>query len=115
MPLYTFENPENGQTKDIYQKMLDKHEYEESGVKWRRVFVKPQAATNTVILDPFNPREFISATSNKKETYGDILDRSKELSEKRKAKDGVDLVKKKYAEDWSKARNGKKIPQHLLD
>jgi hypothetical protein len=47
-----------------------------------------------------------------KGTYGDLLDYSAELSEKRASKDGEDPLKRKYFEEYKKKRGGKK---HLKD
>lgn len=81
MPLYTYENPKTGETIDVLQGMNEKHTYiDENGLEWKRVFQVPNAAVDSQI-DANNPVAFIDATKNKKGTYGDLLDKSNELSE----------------------------------
>ena len=114
MPIYIFKHPQTGETREIIQGMNDAHEYESDGVKWERVFINPNAAIDTNSnADPFSEKDFVKVTANKKgEKIGDIWDRSTELSEKRKDKVGAaDPVMKKYYENWSKKRKGKKHPK----
>lgn len=109
MPLYTYEHPETGEVKEILQGMADDHVYtDESKTTWRRVFTSPNAAIDTRV-DPYSSKDFVKAT-DKRGTIGDLVDRSTELSEKRKDKDGVDNVTEKYYSEWSKKRNGKIHP-----
>jgi hypothetical protein len=96
--------------------MEDKHEYfGENGDEnsWKRVFTVPNASIDSQV-DPFSSKDFVNKTNNKKGTYGDLLDRSKEMSEKRaQIAGGVDPVKEKYYQDYSKARKGAKHPDQL--
>jgi len=111
MPLYTYEHPETGEEIDIVQTMNEDHVYmDESGVKWKRVFSSPNASIDSQV-DPFDSKGFVEKTGAAKGTYGEMLDRSKELSEKRKNKLGYDPVQKKYFENYKKKRNG--IKHHL--
>lgn len=109
MPLYTYENPKTGETIDVLQGMNDEHTYiDENGLEWKRVFQIPNAAVDSQI-DANNPLAFVDATKNKKGTYGDLLDKSAELSEKRaKEYGGKDPVKEKFLSDYSKKSGGKK-------
>ena len=110
MPLYTYEHPETSETIDIVQGMNDKHVYvDEKGVEWKRVFYSPQASIDSQ-TDPFDNHAFINKTGNQKGTYGDIMDQSKEMSQKRKDKLGYDPVQKKYFKEYSKKRRGIKHP-----
>jgi hypothetical protein len=114
MPLYTYENPKTGETIDIIQTMSEKHQYiDQEGLEWKRVFQVPNASVDAQI-DANNPIAFIDATKNKKGTYGDLLDKSAELSEKR-AKDhgGKDPVKEKFLQDYASKTNGKKHPSQM--
>lgn len=112
MPLYTYEHPETGEIIDVLQSMNEDHLYiGKDGVKWSRVFSIPQASTNSQI-DPFDNKSFIDKTGNQKGNYGDIIDQSKEMSQKRKDKLGYDPVQQKYFKEYSKTRNGIK---HRLD
>lgn len=109
MPIYSFRNPNTGEIKDVIFSMNDKKEFVEDGVIWEREFTVPNAAIDTEV-DPNSPKDFVRAT-NKKGTIGDLFDRSKELSEKRKEKNsGIDPVQEKYYSDYSKTRKGKKHP-----
>lgn len=109
MPIYIYEHPKTKKRKEIFQSMKEDHVYEENGIKWNRVFTSSCASIDTEI-DPFSAEDFEKKTANKKGTYGDLMDRSREMGLKRKDKDGVDLVRKAYYENWSKERNGKIHP-----
>jgi hypothetical protein len=112
MPIYLYQNPETGVSKEIIQKMKDEHVYEEDGVKWKRIFLSPNASIDTK-LDASDKVGFIEKTGNMKGTVGDMLDYSAELSEERASKsgDGKDPVKKKLFSDYKK-KTGKK---HMSD
>jgi len=111
MPIYLFKNPKTGSIKEVVQRMSENHTYSENSVEWQRIFTIPQSSIDTHI-DAFSESGFRDKTSNKKETLGDLMDRSKELSEKRKDIAGEDPVQKKFFEDYSKTRKGKK---HVKD
>lgn len=109
MPLYAYRHPDTGEEKEILQSMNDEHVHiDEFGVEWKRVFSVPHASIDSNI-DPFSQRQFADSTGGKKGTFGDMFDYSKEMSERRAEKaGGVDPVKKKYFEDYSKKTGGKK-------
>lgn len=110
MPLYTYEHPESGETVDVIQSMNDEHIFiDEHNVKWKRVFYSPQTSIDSEI-DPFDSQSFKDKTNNKKGSYGDFLDKSKELSQKRKDKLGYDPIQKKYFKEYSEKRRGVKHP-----
>jgi hypothetical protein len=114
MPYYDFQNDKTGEIKSLFFHMNDDKIFiDETGFQWRRLFSIPQAAIDTV-LDPFNPADFNKKTS-KPGTMGELFDRSKEMSEKRKDKDGIDVVENKYWQDWSKTRKGRKPPKQVFD
>lgn len=107
MPQYTFLNEKTGETKDIIMSMQEDHKYIDSnGLEWTRIFYIPQASFDSKI-DPNNPRDFVNKTANKKGTIGNIMDASRELSEKRAGVSGKDLVKEKYYENYAKKVNNK--------
>ena len=116
MPIYIYHNLETDEYREIVQSMKEKHEYfGENGDEksWKRVFTVPQASIDSVI-DPFNTQQFVDKTYSKKGTYGDLIDRSAELSDKRaQAAGGLDPVKEKYFENYSKARKGAKHPDQF--
>lgn len=110
MPIYIYQNPKTKKTKEIIQTMNEPHEYSENGVKWQRVFTVPQASFVTKI-DPFSSKQYVDKTGNMKGTYGDLLDLSAELSEKRAEKFGEDPIKRQHFNEYEK-KTGKK---HLAD
>jgi hypothetical protein len=114
MPLYLYENKETGEVLEVLQGMNDTHEYQgedgsEEGL-WRRVYVNPNMSTDTKI-DPFSSSSFRSSTLNKNDTYGQLFERSAEASEMRAQQaGGIDPVKQKSYDDYSKMTNGKTHP-----
>ena len=96
--------------------MKDVHEYfgeDGSEVDWKRVFLPPNTNIDTHI-DPHSEKEFKERTATKKGTMGDMLDYSKEMSLKRaESNGGVDPVKEKYFDEYSKKRNGAKHFEQL--
>lgn len=107
MPFYTFENPKTGETVDIFFHMNDHKSYKDnSGLEWKRVFYPTCFAFDTQI-DPHDPRAFVKKTE-KNGTLGDIMDLSKEMSEKR---GGVknDEVKVKYDKDKESKLNKRRL------
>jgi len=109
MPLYTYEHPKTGKTIDVLQGMNETHSYiDQEGVQWKRVYQVPNASIDSQI-DAYSNTAFVDATKNKKGTYGDLIDKSAELSAKR-AKDhgGKDPIKNKFLSDYQKRTGGKK-------
>lgn len=111
MGLYIYRNDETEETVEVFQKMNDVHVY--SGVSgneegWRRLYTSPQLSIDTD-FDPRNKEEFIRRGEKYKD-LGSLMDKSRELSEKREQKDGRDGVKDKFFEDYKKSRNGKEHP-----
>ncbi len=79
------------------------------GVKWKRVFTRPQASFDTRV-DPHSAKDYVKATS-RAGSVGDLWDRSQELSQKRAQKEGgVDPVKQTYLKDYSRRHKGAKHP-----
>lgn len=116
MPIYIYHNIQTDEYVEIVQRMNETHQY--SGVNgdedcWRRVFTVPNASIDAN-LDPFSSKDFVNKTQNKKGTYGDLLDRSTEMSEKRAAlAGGKDPIKEKYFADYSAKRRGAKHPEQM--
>lgn len=108
MPLYTFQNPDNeDEIEEVYFKMNDEKKHIVNGVEWNRIYTKPNASIHTQV-DPFSLNDFRKATTNKKLTVGDLMDKSAELSEKRAEKNnGLDPIKEKMYSDYEKT-TGKK-------
>jgi len=108
MPLYVFQHPENENlTKDIFFHMNDEKTYiDKEGVEWNRVFLGSQLSCEAAI-DPWSNADFVNKTANKKGSYGDLMDKSAELSAQRaKENGGIDPVKQKYYKNYSDKRGG---------
>ena len=111
MPIYIYKHPEEEIYEEVVQGMNDPHIFSKDGVEWQRVFLVPNAAISASD-DPFNGNSFVEKTANMKGTFGDMMDYSAELSEKRADKrGGEDPLKKKLFKDYEK-RVGKK---HMHD
>ena len=111
MPYYLVSHPNTEEVREIFFHMNDEKVYiDENNLKWNREFVVPQASIDTNI-DPYSKRAFMDKT-NKAGTFGEMMDLSKELSEKR---GGVknDPVKKGYTKDWKKKRNLNHTPKAI--
>jgi hypothetical protein len=112
MPIYIYQNTKTKEVREIIQSMNDEHVYkgENGNESWDRIFTVPTASIDSKI-DPFSADQYVRATGNKKGTYGDLLDKSKELSAKRAEITGAtDPIKDKFYKDYSKKRNGAKHP-----
>jgi hypothetical protein len=107
MPLYVYQNPVTDEYIEVLQGMNDEHVYIDSeGLEWRRIFFVPNANFDTEV-DPYNKSDFMKATENKKGTIGEMMEYSRELSEKRAEKDGKDPVKEKYYKEYEKKNHMK--------
>ena len=111
MPIYIYKHPEEDIYEEVVQGMNDPHVFSKDGIEWQRVFLSPNAAIASSD-DPFSSNAFVEKTANMKGTFGDMMDYSAELSEKRAEKSGgEDPLKKKMFSDYEK-RVGKK---HFAD
>jgi len=112
MPLYIFEHPTTEERRDIFFHMAEEPKIyiDSEGIEWRRIFTCSQLSMDTS-LDPYSSKQFVDKTRNEG-NMGDLWDRSAELHQKRADKEGVDPLRKKYFEQYSKERNGAK---HLED
>jgi len=107
MPIYVYQNPVTEEYVEVVQGMNDDHSYiDEEGVQWRRIFFAPNANLDSQV-DPYSHSDFMKATENKKGTIGEMMDYSKELSQKRQDKEGKDPVKEKFLRQYEK-RQGRK-------
>lgn len=113
MPIFVYSEPNTGETKEIVQSVHEEHSYSEKGVKWNRIFTVPQASIDS--KTPVTEQEFLTKTANKRGTLGNLMDASKESSEKRKKIQGEDGVLRKWHENYSKTRHGKKHISYYKD
>ena len=115
MPYYEFFNDETKESVDVFFHMNDDKVYNgEDGTQigqWRRVYHAPLAATDTK-LDPRDKSAFVRRTEKYK-TVGEFQDISREMSDQRASKDGVDSVKQTWLKNYSAERLGKKHPSEL--
>ena len=115
MPIYVYKHPDEEEYREVFQGMNDEHVYSEDGFEWQRVFLAPNASIDSSI-DPFSKQQFMDATYSKKGTLGDMMDLSKEMSEKRAEKSGgKDPVKEKFYDNYAKERNGTEHPQRIKE
>ena len=107
MPIYIFEHPESQEKIEVLQKMTDPHLYvDEKGVEWKRIFTTFNAAIDTR-PDIFSSHSLAASTNNKKESYEDLVERSKEASAKRAEKLGTSApIKQTWYDNYAKKRNG---------
>jgi|TARA_R100001509_G_C4868463_1_gene215862 hypothetical protein len=111
VPIYIYKHPEEDIYEEVVQGMNDPHVFSKDGIEWQRVFLSPNAAISSSD-DPFSSNAFVEKTANMKGTFGDMMDYSAELSQKRAEKSGgEDPLKKKMFSDYEK-RVGKK---HFAD
>ena len=117
MPIYIYQHKDTKEIREVIQSMNDIHEYYGDGDNpengWERLYTVPTASIDTK-QDPFSVNQFLDVTKNKKGTYGNMLDYSKELSERRSSiVGGQDPIKEKYYEQYSKDRKGAKHPDKI--
>ena len=112
MPFYIFQHPQTKETIEVQQRMKEDHVYvDKSGVEWKRGVTNPNAAIHTR-PDVYSTAQMARSVDNKKETYGELQDRSKEASEKRISQNGYDPLKQQWFDDYAKKRKGKR---HIKD
>lgn len=110
MPIYIYKHPEKEEYVEVFQGMNDEHSYEHEGVQWERQYTSPEISAHK-ITNPWDKNAFINETGSSKGTMGDLMDRSQELSNMRaKENGGIDPIKQKKFEDYSKLRGGLKDP-----
>jgi len=106
--IYIYKHPDQEEYREVLQGMNDDHVYFEDDLEWKRVFTIPNMSMDTQI-DPYSSKDFVTATANKKGTFGDIMDFKQEIAEKRRDKEGKDPISEKYMTAYEKA-NGVSHP-----
>lgn len=117
MPIYLYQNIKTKEVREVLQGMNDPHEYygDEDVPEncWERIYTVPTASIDTK-QDPFSSNQFLNITKSKRGTYGDMLDYSKELSDKRASiVGGEDPIKEEYYKQYSRDRRGAKHPDKM--
>lgn len=116
MPTYIFQHPISKKIIEIVQSIKEEHIFiDEEGVLWDRIFTAPQLNTQEKLNETSTSKDFARITSSQRGKFGDLMDRSKELSEKRKKIYGKDPVQKDYYSNWSKKRKNRIHPNSNLD
>lgn len=109
MPLYLFQHPKTEEVIEVVQSMNAEHVHvDKKGVKWNRVFTKPQAAMN-ILISATDSKSFVNKTRDKNYSLGQLWDMSAELSQKREGMSGQDEIRVK-AEDAYKKKTQKRHP-----
>jgi len=106
MPEYLYRNPDTGEVLSIIQGMNDEHKFvDDQGLEWQRIFLNPTMSVDSQDVDPFSEQQFVEKTANMKGTYGDMVDYSKEMSQRREEKLGKeDPLRRKVYNDYKKDR-----------
>jgi hypothetical protein len=111
MALYQYIDDDNGRVYDVVQGMNEVHEFFVEGKKLRRVFFPPQTAIDTR-CDAHSAADFVKVTNKRGGTIGELMDRAKELSEKRGGVDGDPIARKHY-DKYKTSHDGKDHPDVL--
>jgi len=112
MPIYIYKHPQKEEYIEVLQGMNDEHIYfDEDGLEWKRQWSLPQVSVEGGNINPFDNKAFIDKTGKMKGSLGDVMDLSKEMSEKRKQiTGGKDPVQEAYYKKYSKDRKGAQHP-----
>lgn len=114
MPYYIFQSPVTHEIKEIFQHMEEPHIYEEDNIKWQRIWLNPQANVDTKWNED-SPQNFVEQTAKKRGTINDLWLKSKELSEKRKQKHGIDTVEVEANKNYKKNHRGHDMPHIKME
>jgi hypothetical protein len=104
MPNYEFESQDGQEYTTLFYHFsaapkIGEVIIDENGKQWKRIASALNANTDSKI-DPFSEKDFLKKT-NKRGKMKDLWNRSKELSEKRKDKNGgVDPIAEKFYSDY---------------
>ena len=106
MPEYLYQHPQTKEVISVMQGMKDNHEFKDKdGTQWNRLFTVQNLSVDSADVDPFSSTQFLDKTANMKGTYGDMLDYSKELSQRRaEMRGGEDPVKRKMLDNYKAER-----------
>jgi Ni/Co efflux regulator RcnB len=88
----------------------DNHSFSRDGIEWIRLWQNPNMQVDTKV-DVNDPKSFVKYTGNRAGKIQELWDTSKEWSEKRKAKEGRDVIEEQYFRDYAKVRKGKQHPK----
>lgn len=105
MPLYDFHNEKTGETISVFLDMKQAPEaYRQqtvNGVVYKRVYTVPHACKDTKVGSAARD-DFRRVTEGKNLTVGEMQNISREMSQIRESKEGVDRVKEKFITNYKK-------------
>lgn len=104
MPIHSFVHEASGETIDVYvpaSAPAPEHQLQvRDGREYRRVYAAPLAAKDTQYGDA-SLKDFSRKTSDKSGLkVGDMWEISREMSDRRRQRDGVDVVRERYYEKY---------------
>lgn len=92
---------------------------DQDGIIWIRIVSLDinlgKGTSESTKVDPYSEKQFKDRFEGKKVTLGDMMDASKELSEKRAAKEGKDPVKQKFYDKYAEERKGTRHPKEVKE
>lgn len=91
--------------------MNDEKKYiDEKGIQWFRVWSQaPNAGIDSISIDPFDDKKNLEKIKNTKGSIGDMMDYSKEQSDRRTEKLGkTDPKKQEFYDRYASERGGKR-------
>lgn len=114
--LYKFQHTETGEIHEVEMSMKNYEPYKgPSGddKRWQRVYEAPQinmGVSTSKSINPWDNNSFVNRTKEMKGSYGEMLDHAKDLSSQRAKESltGEDPLKRKYLDNYSAERGGKK-------
>mgnify|MGYP001561240793 CR=1 FL=1 len=116
MPFYTYTTEDSKLSQDLFYHMTDEKPQEfvdEFNVKWVRDWgaSRVQGVVDGKI-NAYSKSAFVEKTGKMKGNIGNLMDLSKELSQKRakESDTGKDPVAVAARENWSKERGGRRFP-----
>lgn len=118
--VYKFQHKITGESHEVEMPMKDYKLYKgPSGNddQWERIYEAPQinmGVSTAKAIDAWDSKSFVERTGKMKGTVGDLEKHAAELSDKRAKESltGEDPLKRKYFNDYSRKRGGKK---HVSD
>lgn len=106
MPIYKYRNPKTGKLVEVFQNMNSTHKFtDKDGLEYERVFEMSNISKDNRIKE-FSSNDFVRKSKEKNMSLGEMWSLSKEMSIKRKQKEGKDQIKKDYL-----AKKNKKTKQ----
>tara|TARA_Y100001951_G_scaffold103702_1_gene113154 strand:- start:775 stop:1176 length:402 start_codon:yes stop_codon:yes gene_type:complete len=118
--VYKFQHKITGESHEVEMPMKNYEPYKGpngNDDQWERIYEAPQinmGVSTAKAIDAWDSKSFVERTGKMKGTIGDLENHAAELSAKRAKESltGEDPLKRKYLNDYSQKRGGKK---HVAD